>query len=208
MPITKDFLDAVAATSEHTSASFILPWPAEGNPCAFLSFASFAEWRDFILRMTLHPAVPTVVSLKFERAQKLYLLAWTDADLIKAGELVALAGLELALKDRYWQKVKVRHKDKNSDRPIRFAELLRYMVDHDELTDEKLPMVQLNGGAVVDSLTGRRKPSLADIRNGLAHGDPFDGLPWAGLLELVKELIEYAYRDVIDESSQRMKTVV
>lgn len=208
MPITKDFLDSVAAASERTSGPRIFPWPAEGNPCAFLSFATLAEWRDFVLRMTLHPAVPKVVSLKFERAQKLYLLAWIDADLIKAGELVALSGLELALKDRYGQKVKARRKGKKPDRPIPFAELLRYVVDYDELTDEKLPMVQRSGGSVVDSLTDLREPSLADIRNGLAHGDPFDGLPWAGLLELVKELIEYAYRDMIDESSQRRKTVV
>lgn len=27
--------------------------------------------------------------------------------------------------------------------------------------------------------------TLASIRNGFAHGDPFDGLPWSGLLELI-----------------------
>ena len=28
-----------------------------------------------------------------------------------------------------------------------------------------------------DKLTGETKPTLADRRNALAHGDPFDGLP-------------------------------
>lgn len=42
---------------------------------------------------------------------------------------------------------------------------------------------------------GAQKRSLADIRNSAAHGDPFDGMPWAGMLELVRDLIEYAYRN-------------
>ncbi|MBS2127077.1 hypothetical protein KEX41_02265 [Burkholderia thailandensis] len=41
--------------------------------------------------------------------------------------------------------------------------------------------------------------TLAGIRNSLAHGDPFDGLPWGGLLELVRDLIEYAYRSYLLE---------
>jgi hypothetical protein len=41
------------------------------------------------------------VAAKFESAQKLYVLAWLDFDLIKAGELIALTALELALTDRY-----------------------------------------------------------------------------------------------------------
>jgi len=36
---------------------------------------------------------------------------------------------------------------------------------------------------------------MADLRNESAHGAPFDGLPQAGLLELVRDLIDYAYRD-------------
>jgi len=31
----------------------------------------------------------------------------------------------------------------------------------------------------------------------MAHGDPFEGLPTAGLLELVRDLIDFAYRDYI-----------
>jgi len=61
-------------------------------------------------------------------------------------------------------------------------------------------------GAVIDLLVIEnppnpmaRKPSLADRRNGMAHGDPFGesgaGGPCAGLLELLRDLIDYAYRD-------------
>jgi hypothetical protein len=47
---------------------------------------------------------------------------------------------------------------------------------------------------VVGLLTGEITPSLAEIRNEMAHGLPFDGFPRAGLLELVRDLIDYAYR--------------
>ena len=31
----------------------------------------------------------------------------------------------------------------------------------------------------------------------MAHGDPFDGFPVGGLLELVRDLIVYSYRDML-----------
>jgi hypothetical protein len=75
-----------------------------GNPSSFPSFGTFAAWRAFVLQFSLHPALPLIVSAKFERAQKLYILTWIDFDLIKAGELIALTALELALTDRYAEK--------------------------------------------------------------------------------------------------------
>jgi len=49
-------------------------------------------------------------------------------------------------------------------------------------------------------LTGETRPTLAERRNGLAHGDPFDASPVAGLLELVRDLINYAYRGYLAEA--------
>lgn len=117
------------------------------------------------------------------------MLAWLAFDLIKAGELVALTTLELALTDRYGDKVR----DKRG--AISLQRLLAYMPKYDGLTDAKLPSVQLSGGTAIDFLAGTVRPSLSQIRNKLAHGDPFDGLPYAGLLVLVRDLIDYAYRD-------------
>jgi|ERR1039457_3138855 hypothetical protein len=120
----------------------------------------------------------------------LYFLAWLYFDLIKAGELVGLTTLELALNDRYGNHVKKR----GGGAP--FAELLKYML-HDGLTDDKIPMVKRSGGTAIGFLNGDSKPTLAEIRNKQAHGDPFDGFPCGGLLELVRDLIAYAYRDMI-----------
>jgi hypothetical protein len=149
--LSKNFLDAVAA-ADQSRDPLVLPWPIPGNPGGFISFSNFAEWRDFVLRLSLRNTVPQIVAGKFERSQKLHLLAWIDFDLIKAGELVGLTTLELALKDRYGDKVK----DKHGNMP--FTWLLRYMVEVDGLTDAKVPMVQRCGGSVADLLTGKASP--------------------------------------------------
>lgn len=190
MHLTTKFLDAVALAEDRSSSPLIFPWPMPGNVGGqLLSFSAFADWRAFVLDLGLRRVPPDIVTAKFERSQKLLLLAWIDGDLFMAGELIALTALELAVRDCYGAKVKRRNGS------IHFADSLRYMVEHDGLTDAKVPMIQrCGGGNVVCFLTGECKPSLADRRNDLAHGAPF-GSPCAGLFELVRDLIDYAYRD-------------
>ena len=57
-----------------------------------------------------------------------------------------------------------------------FADLLKDMLQ-DGLTDEKIPLVKRFGGSAIGFVNGDLKPSLAEIRNKQAHGDPFDGFP-------------------------------
>jgi len=185
---------------------------------AFQSFDTFGDWRTFWLGFALSPGIPTYVVGGFERAQKLFLLAWLDLDLASAGELVAFTVLEYALKDRYLGKERERRwtasseKAKKEGRPltrrekewterISFADLLRYMVEHDGLTDEKVGLVRRSGGTVKDLLTGDRDPSLANMRNSRAHGSPFETGFTAGLLELIRDLIGYAYRDMARQTA-------
>jgi hypothetical protein len=189
MQLTDAFLKALAASADRSSAPLRTIWPVPGNPVGLVSFSTFDQWREFVSQLSLRRSVPDIVRLKFERGQKQHLLAWLDFDLIKAGELVTLTTLELALTDRYGHKVK----DKNGR--IHFSRLLRHMPGHDGFTDAQLPVVQRCGGTVVAFLTGNARPTLAEIRNKLAHGDPFDGNPWGGLLEVVRDLIDYAFRD-------------
>ena len=182
------FLNVAVLAGAGERGPITLPWPVPGNPGGFLSFSEAAQWQKFCLSLGLNFVIPEIVAAKFRRAQKLYFLAWIDFDLIKAGELVALTALELALRDRYGDKVK----DRRGNMP--FAALLKYLI-HDGLTDDQVPMVRRYCGSIVPLLNGDRTPSLAGIRNRQAHGDPFDGFPVSGLLELVRDLIEYAYRD-------------
>jgi hypothetical protein len=193
MALTTGFLDAVARAEERLSSPLSFMWPMPGyRGGQLVSFSSFVDWRAFVLDLGLHRIVPEIVAAKFERGQKL--LAWIDFDLFTAGELIALTALDLALKDRYGAKVK------RPNGSIHFADSLRYIVEEDGLTDARVPMLQrCGGGTVVGFLTGECRPTLAERRNGLAHGDAFGmsgaGSYCAGLFELVRDLIDYAYGD-------------
>jgi hypothetical protein len=196
MSLDVDTLGTIALAAGCLPGPSNLAWPMRGKLDAILTFSTYEEWQAFFLRLDLSPGIPTVVTAKYDRALKLHLLAWINFDIIKAGEMAALTTLEFALKDTYGDKVR----DKRGK--IRFAGLLHYMVDRDGLTDDQLPMQLRCGlGSIVKRVTGKAKPSLADLRNDLAHGYPFDGLPSSGLLEVVRDLINYAYRGRIAEYS-------
>jgi len=178
----------------------LLAWPTPGNPGGIIRFDKAIEWRDFVDSFDIDARIPDIVRAKFARAQTLYLLGWFDFSVLKAGELAALIALELALMDRYGARVA---KNKRT-----LAALLKYMVDTDGLTDGQIPMVVRCGGTALGQLTGETRPTLAERRNTLAHGDPFEGLPTGGLLELIRDLINFAYRDYIAEAvSQDMMAV-
>src|ERR1700704_3089159 len=99
----RDFLDALSF-KEQRDEPLVIVWPTAGNLASFLSFATLGEWREFLVGLGVDPLIPLVVKLKFQRAQKVHYCGWIDPDLIKAGELVALTALELALVDRYGKK--------------------------------------------------------------------------------------------------------
>lgn len=170
----------------------LLVWPMPGNPAALVQFDNAADWRRFIDGLAIDPRIPQIVRAKFARAQTLYLLGWIDFSLIKAGELAALIALELAVMDRYGGLIPKRKRS--------FATLLTYMVETDGLTDADLPVIVRCGGTAFGQLTGDVRPSLPERRNALAHGDPFEGLPAGGLLELARDLINFAYRHYIAEA--------
>ena len=189
MNLTNNFLNALAESADRTDDPLGMMWPMPNNPATWVSFSTFDEWLKFVSGLQLRHAAPKIAEDRFERALKLFLLAWLDFDLIKAAELQALTTLEFALTDCYGDKVR----DKKGK--IYFYRLLRYLPTKDDLTDDKLPLIRRCGGSVVERLKGNHKPTLADIRNDLAHGLPFTDTPQAGLIELVRDLIDYAYRD-------------
>jgi hypothetical protein len=214
MTIAPDFLTALAFASEKSPGSRTLPWPSPGMPGGFVEFPDFAMWQRVILGFRLSAGVPLNVADLFDRALKLYLVAWLDFDLVTSGEMAALAALEHSLRDRYLGDFRERHTKKvvaraksekrtpkleESFRPesIPLAALLKHMHQKDGLTDDQLPCVQKYGGNVMRLLTDDADPNLADMRNVRAHGNPFGSGYQSGLLELMRDLIEYAYRDRI-----------
>src|SRR3546814_14941233 len=82
-----------------------------------------------------------------------------------------------------------------------FAALLTHMVEVDGLSDAPIPMVARCGGTAVGQLTGGTRPTLAERRNRLAHGNPFDGLTFGSLLDLCRVLITFSYRGTLTEAT-------
>jgi hypothetical protein len=95
MTLTTKFLDAAAAAAERSSDPRVIPWPMPGNLGALRTFADFAEWRDAILGFSLPNGVPQNMRDSFDRALKIYLLAWIDFDLATAGEMAALSAFDM-----------------------------------------------------------------------------------------------------------------
>src|SRR5487761_568633 len=106
--VDDSFLDLNLLGGARRDLPLALPWPAPDNPGGFIEFSTATQWRAFVSSLGLPPGIPEIVAAKFRRAQMLYFLAWLYTDLIKAGELTALATLELALNDRYGKKVRKR----------------------------------------------------------------------------------------------------
>jgi len=189
-----DILNIEADRSENPLQLF---WAGSSSATELYVFSHLSEWRHFIDGLSLNCQVPQTIDSKYERARCLYFLAWINPDVIKAGELAALAVLELSLRNVYFSA----YNELNPKKRINsfFRPGLEYMVEHDFLTDEKLPIFQKYRRPVVSNLYCKESKdktgTLVDIRNSLAHGDPFDALPYSGLLEVVRDLIGYMYRN-------------
>lgn len=219
MAISADFLEVVAAAAELTAGAREIPWPTRDRRAGLVHFEKYADWEKFLLDFSLPPGMPGVVNDAFDRARKVYLLSWVDFDLAVVGEGAALTALELAVRNRYLSievarrqaklAEKVRRekrvatfRENEQTKDVPFAFLLKMMVEVDGLTDDKIPLVQKSGGSVVGRLTGETGPTLAEMRNIRAHGNPFGSGFEAGLLELVRDLIVYAYRDTVSNSER------
>lgn len=218
---------SIDASHWPTQGQLTIPWPAPGIPNHIQCFEEVVHWMAFLSRFDLRSEVPLPTATKYLRAQKLYAYSWLEYDFIKAAELVALSALEGALSDCYGRStIKVRKNTKDRKEPM-LAELMNFMVEHDGLKDDVFPFAlryrqrkeekvvsalyetdasrQARNAAVKASVKDPaifpppEPMTLAAIRNGLAHGESIEGWPWGGLLEIVKDLIEYAYRERIEE---------
>lgn len=230
--VGSDFLDSFTLPLDRSGAPFVIPWlHTPETPSGLRSFTNIMEWRAYLHDLRLDDGAWPGAIQKFRRARKLYFLAWLDADLIKAGELVALTALELTLRERYAARIlELRRQAGDGRRDVHLRDLLKHVVEQDGLTDDKLPTVQKYGGAILrnlyeaDQARGARLYEVRDgrkvkrtmvavppitfdaIRNRMAHGDPFDTLPWGGLLEVVRDLIHFASRDRMAEW-QRLRAI-
>ncbi len=205
-------MEELIARIDRSNEPFVFPWIHTAvTPSGMRCFSSFAQWREYINNLDLLNGVWEPTRARFWRARRLYLLAWLDYELIKAGELVALTALEFSLKERYaFQILELRQKTRKKSQLISLRDVLKHMVEVDGLTNDDIPIAREHRTDMVgrlyetdDARKDRKKTSVSEpmtiegIRNRAAHGDPFDTLPWGALLEVVRDLIHFADRDRI-----------
>lgn len=166
------------------SNPLLLPGPIPGNPLALRQFSNIEQWRQYVLGLQLQGQPPQAIRSNYERMLRVLFLAWLDASVVKLAELAALASLEAAIGRRY-------------DKKFRGLETaLKYLIEEVGVTDADLHTFRESGGSVVGNLL--RKPqnggsALSEIRNRLAHGDPFEMIPWGGLFEVVRDLVDFIW---------------
>lgn len=214
MTIAPSLLISLATAAETCPGPRVIPWPAPRQPGGLVTFANFFEWQQVILSFRLPVGVPLAVGELFDRALKLYLAAWLDFDLVMAAKLAAFAALEYSLRDRYLGYFREQHirksvaqaKNKKREQEIKacfrsesisFGSLLKHMYLQDDLTNDKLACARKYGGSIIGRLTNEIRPGLTELRNVRAHGNPCGSGYQSGLLDLVRDLVEYAYRHQI-----------
>lgn len=198
---TNPALSPLAEKLRRQKGVLAIPWPDRDLVPAWRAFKSFDDWYAFVDDLSLNAYTPLKLAERWTRVQTAYLFAWLSPDHLIAADLLTFTALEYAVVDRYGHLTQPRqvYDPKKPDKLMRtsFGKALDYIVTGDGLTDAALPFSQKYGGEVTRRLVHKRpvKPTLPDIRNRLAHGEPLEPGPTAGLPELVRDLIDYAYRD-------------
>jgi len=162
-----------------------LQWwgPVPGNPVVPRQFTRLEDWRAFVTDLCPLGEPPEIIAHGYARTLRVLYLAWLDGSVIKLAELAALANLESTIVIRYHKRF----------RGLEAA--LKHLVEQGGVTDTDLRMVRECGRPVLANLlkTDRGGPALSEVRNQLAHGDPFETSPRAGLFEVVRDLVDYMY---------------
>ena len=185
-------LDIDLVNPVHHGRSFIFFGsfgPGRSNE-SFMQFDHISKWRDYLLTLQVNNTrVPGIHAAAYHCALRILLLAWVEPAVIQSAEMQALRSLEGALCGVYFQRLyeeeRVR-KPKLKQEAFKpgLSRYLKFMSEHDGLP------------VALHSKSGRGQGSALDkIRNALAHGDPFNNLPWGGVFESVRDVIVHAYRN-------------
>lgn len=152
----------------------------------FRQFADIQEWYQYVKSFRLVPGKIVLPYLDaFDEALRALFMTYLFGEFCKMGEMKAFATLEGALLTAYAHKMCKEAKN-GRHRCAGLGETLKWAEENDGLRPGLFDVSKL-----------QRSPSALNvIRDRQMHGYLFEEtLPWGGLFELIKETIEYAYRN-------------
>ena len=155
-----------------------------------MHFAHIREWRDYLLTLQINDTrVPGIHCDAYHNALRALLLAWVEPAIVQSAEMQALRSLEGALCGAYFQRLLEKERTRRRKlKPEAFkpslGQFLDFMSECDDLPDTMHSKSRFGPGSALNT-----------IRNRLAHGTPLNTLPCGGLLESVRDVIIYAYRN-------------
>jgi hypothetical protein len=203
--------------------------PKRGNPTAIFQFTNIEDWRQYVRGLRPRSDIPEIFRRKHDHVLQILFLAWLDSTVIKLAELGALATLEAIIKGRYpkqkfkglahaleylvkcagvtdealpiYQETGV-HVVQNILGSIKACQDKDCKVQAAKVSGKNLKqcLKKLKGDDCKGKYVGS-DPGLSEIRNRLAHGDPFESMPWAGLFEVVRDLIDFMYPPLPQKTS-------
>ncbi|MHB8348559.1 MAG: hypothetical protein ACYDHM_15705, partial [Acidiferrobacterales bacterium] len=148
-------------------------------------FADIYAWYDYVqsLRLQLQRVLLAYVDA-FDEALRALFMAYALPEFCKLGKMKVLATLEGALLAAYKHKTCTTRKGEH--RCAMLADILNWANEEDSLPAEWLK----------HDVSKKSRSDLSVIRNKQMHGEMLqETLPWGGLFEVVKETIQYAYRN-------------
>lgn len=180
-PAPKKLVDVNIIGEEYRKRLFAYPM-AYGK---IQRFADMYEWRFYLQSLRLRPEkVPLAYIDAFDEALRALFMAYALPELSKLGEMKAFATLEGALLMAYEHKMCTEKEGRH--RCVTLARILEWASVNDSLPAEWYR----------ESLAKRSRSDLHVIRNKQMHGALLEEtMPWGGLFNAVKKIIEHAYRN-------------
>ena len=146
-------------------------------------FASVYEWYGYVKSLRIQPGRVLLAYMDaFDEALRILFMAYALPEFAKSGEMKAFATLEGALLVAYEHKMCETRKGQH--RCAGLGKTLEWAERYDALRPGRVDLSKASHHA------------LNVIRDKQMHGRLLEEtLPWGGLFEMVKETIEYAYRN-------------
>lgn len=151
-------------------------------------FSNLQDWCDYVQSLRIQPGKVDLPYLDaFDEALRALVMTYFSPGFCKLAESKALSTLEDALKRAYKHQMCKFSKQNPQEHQkcVGLGQILDWVEQYDP-----------HYRNLADNTIGLRRPdALNVIRDKLMHGRQEETLPWGGLFQVIKEMIEHAFRN-------------